>query len=89
MRTLQAVRDFRLNNLGQVAFLADFADGTSAILISNPIVVPEPETLLAAWLAIIQISLAYALSKRTSSLALQSLQSTALVWYYDKALRPR
>ena len=51
-RTFQFVRDFRLNNLGQVAFVAEFADRTSAILVSNPIVVPEPDTLLAAWLAI-------------------------------------
>jgi hypothetical protein len=34
------------NNLGQLAFLAGFTDGTSGIFVSNRVAVPEPNTLL-------------------------------------------
>ena len=37
-------RDF-FNDRGQVAFLASFTDGTSGLLVSDPISVPEPSTV--------------------------------------------
>jgi hypothetical protein len=41
-----------LNNLGQIAFLANFTDGTSGVFVSNRVAVPEPSAvLLTAWAA--------------------------------------
>jgi hypothetical protein len=32
------------NNLGQVAFLAEFTDGSEGVFVSNVVSVPEPST---------------------------------------------
>jgi hypothetical protein len=39
------------NNLGQLAFQANFTDGSSGVFVSNRVAVPEPSTLLLAALA--------------------------------------
>jgi hypothetical protein len=39
------------NNLGQVAFIANFADGSSGIFVSNQIAIPEPATQVLALVA--------------------------------------
>jgi len=39
------------NNLGQLAFLTTFTDGTSGIFVSNLVAIPEPSTLLLGALA--------------------------------------
>lgn len=54
VRTVAFVQDFRLNNQGEIAFVAEFDDGTSAIMVS---LVPEPSMLLYAWMGIASICL--------------------------------
>jgi len=44
-------RPSSFNNLGQLAFLATFTDGTSGIFVSNLVAIPEPSTLLLGALA--------------------------------------
>ena len=48
-RTVSQLRfEQGLNNSGQIAFLAYFTDGSSAIYRADPIAVPEPSTLALA-----------------------------------------
>lgn len=44
-----------LNNLGQVAFLAHFTDGSSGIFVSNAVAVPEPSAVAQCLLALLAI----------------------------------
>ncbi len=44
-------RPSAFNNLGQLAFMASFTDGTSGIFVSNRVAVPEPSAMLLTALA--------------------------------------
>jgi hypothetical protein len=43
------------NDVGQVAFIANFSDGSSGIFVSNRVAVPEPDTLMLALVAALAI----------------------------------
>ncbi|MEM9656772.1 MAG: hypothetical protein AAF961_00290 [Planctomycetota bacterium] len=72
VRILASIGDLKINDSGQLAVIAHFTDGWTAVLVSEPLVVPEPSTLGIAALFSMVVMCSPAQRRRRGTLSKQA-----------------